>query len=176
LAHHRLAAAYVSLTTLDNDLARILEPRAAAPQRRLKTIERLATAGVPVGVSVSPLIAFINEPELERILEAARKAGATSAFSIPLRLPWEVAPLFKQWLQTHFPDRAARVMARQHDLRGGKDNDPRFGHRMKGQGVWGELTAQRFHKAVQRLGFVNEKRPLDLSAFRRPSAQRELFT
>jgi len=176
LADENLVAVYVSLTTLDHGLARILEPRAAAPQRRLKTIERLASAGVPVGVSVSPLIPFINEPELERILEAAREAGATSAFSIPLRLPWEVAPLFKQWLEAHFPDRSARVMARQHDLRGGRDNDARFGHRMKGQGVWGELMTQRFHKAVQRLGFVNEKRPLDLTRFQRPSAQGRLFT
>jgi DNA repair photolyase len=171
LARANLVAAYVSVTTLDSQLARILEPRAATPERRIKTIERLAAAGIPVGVSVSPLIPFINEPELERILQRARQAGATSAFSIPLRLPWEVAPLFKQWLEAHFPDRAARVMARQHDLRGGRDNDPRFGERMKGQGVWGALTSQRFHKAVERLGFVNEKRPLDLSAFVRPAAR-----
>jgi DNA repair photolyase len=178
LARDNLVAAYVSVTTLDASLARILEPRAATPERRIKTIERLAAAGIPVGVSVSPLIPFINEPELERILERAREAGATSAFSIPLRLPWEVAPLFKQWLEAHFPERAARVMARQHDMRGGRDNDPRFGERMKGQGVWGALTSQRFHKAVERLGFVNEKRPLDLSAFVRPSApaaQGQLF-
>jgi DNA repair photolyase len=175
LARDHLAAAYVSVTSLDGGLARILEPRAAAPERRLKTIERLAAAGIPVGVSVSPLIPFINEPELERILERARQAGATSAFSIPLRLPWEVAPLFKQWLEAHFPDRAARVMARQRDLRGGKDNDARFGHRMRGQGVWGELMSQRLRRAVQRLGLASDKRELDLTAFRRPSAQRNLF-
>src|SRR5512134_3443266 len=132
LAKDNLSAAYVSLTTLDPALARVLEPRAAAPARRLRTIERLAAAGVPVGVSVSPLIPFLTEPELERVLECARDAGATSAFSIPLRLPWEVAPLFKQWLEVHFPARAARVMARVHEMRGGRDNDPRFVSRMKG--------------------------------------------
>jgi DNA repair photolyase len=175
LAHDRLCAAYVSLTTVDAGLARILEPRAASPARRLKTIERLAAAGIPVGVSASPMIPFINEPELERILELARDAGASSAFMIPLRLPWEVSPLFRQWLETHFPDRAARVMARQHDMRGGRDNDPRFGNRMKGQGVFGELLSQRFHKAAQHLGLLNDKRELDLTAFRRPSPQGDLF-
>jgi DNA repair photolyase len=175
LARDNLSAAYVSLTTLDPALARILEPRAAAPARRLRTIERLAKAGVPVGVSVSPLIPFLNEPELERVLESARDAGATSAFSIPLRLPWEVAPLFKQWLDVHFPERAARVMARVHEMRGGRDNDARFGSRMKGQGVWGELIAQRLHAAIRRLGLNNDKRELDLSAFRRPSPQGDLF-
>jgi DNA repair photolyase len=175
LARDNLSAAYVSLTTLDSALARILEPRAAAPARRLRTIERLAKAGVPVGVSVSPLIPFLNEPELERVLESARDAGATSAFSIPLRLPWEVAPLFKQWLDVHFPERAARVMARVHEMRGGRDNDPRFGSRMKGQGVWGELIAQRLHAAIRRLGLNNDKRELDLGAFRRPSPQGDLF-
>jgi DNA repair photolyase len=175
LARDNLSAAYVSLTTLDPALARILEPRAAAPARRLLTIERLAKAGVPVGVSVSPLIPFLNEPELERVLESARDAGATSAFSIPLRLPWEVAPLFKQCLDVHFPERAARVMARVHEMRGGRDNDARFGSRMKGQGVWGELIAQRLHAAIRRLGLNNDKRELDLSAFRRPSPQGDLF-
>jgi DNA repair photolyase len=175
LARDGLTAAYVSLTTLDAALARILEPRAASPSRRLRTIERLAAAGVPVGVSVSPLIPFVNEPELERVLESARDAGASSAFSIPLRLPWEVAPLFKQWLETHFPERAARVMARVHDLRGGRDNDPRFGSRMTGQGVWADLMSQRFHAAVHRFGLLNDKREFDLRAFRRPSAQGDLF-
>jgi DNA repair photolyase len=169
LARENLTAAYVSLTTLDPHLARVLEPRAASPERRLRTIERLATAGIPVGVSVSPLIPFLNEPELERILERARDAGATSAFSIVLRLPWEVAPLFKQWLEQHYPDRAARVMARLHDMRGGRDNDPRFGSRMQGQGVWGDLVSQRFAKAVARLQLNTDKRTLDLSAFQRPA-------
>lgn len=170
MAAERMAAVYVSITTLDPALARILEPRAAAPQRRLRTIEALAVAGVPVGVSVSPVIPFINEPELERILEAARAAGAQRAFSIVLRLPWEVSPLFQQWLQQHFPDRAARVMARVRDMRGGKDNDARFGTRMTGEGTWAELLRQRFRKACARLGYGHERVELDHSRFRPPAA------
>ncbi len=168
MAAERLAAVYVSITTLDGSLARILEPRAAAPERRLKTIERLVQAGIPVGVSVSPVIPFINEPELEHILEAAAQAGARSAFSIVLRLPWEVNPLFQQWLQAHFPDRAARVMARIHDMRAGRDNDARFGSRMTGQGLWADLIRQRFKKTVARLGLNTQRVELDLTRFRRP--------
>jgi DNA repair photolyase len=172
MARRRLAAVYVSVTTLDPQLARILEPRAASPQRRLRTIEALSAAGVPVGVSVSPVIPFINEPEIERILEAAANAGATSAFSIVLRLPWEVNPLFQQWLATHFPDRAARVMARVREMRGGQDYDARFGKRMTGEGVWAQLLRQRFQKAAARLGLNRQRVELDLSQFRAPSAQR----
>jgi DNA repair photolyase len=168
MAAEGLVAVYVSIPTIDGDLARIMEPRATAPARRLKTIERLARAGIPVGVSVSPMIPFINDGELERVLEQARDVGARSAFATLLRLPWEVNPLFQQWLQTHFPDRAARVMARVHDMRGGRDYDARFHERMKGQGVWGDLLAQRFHKAVARLGLNRERHALDLSRFRRP--------
>jgi DNA repair photolyase len=170
MAAQNMAAAYVSVTTLDHALARILEPRAAAPARRIETIRRLAQAGVPVGVSVSPIIPFINEPELERILEIAREAGATSAFCIVVRLPWEISPLFRQWLDHHFPDRAARVMARIREMRGGRDNDARFGSRMVGQGVWGALLSQRFHKATKRLGYVEQRAPLDHGRFRRPRA------
>ena len=169
LARDRLAAVYVSMPTLDPALARVMEPRATAPERRLRTIERLAEAGIPVGVSVSPVIPFLNEPELERILERARDAGATTAFSTVLRLPWEVNPLFQQWLQTHFPDRAARVMARVRDLRGGRDNDSHFRQRMSGQGAWAQLLSQRFEKAAQRLGLDRERIALDLSQFRRPT-------
>ncbi len=165
-----LAAVYVSVTSLDPALARILEPRAAAPHRRIRTIETLARAGVPVGVSVSPIIPFINEPEIERILEAAAAAGATSAFGIVLRLPWEVNPLFQRWLDQHFPDRAARVMARIRDMRGGKDYDSTFSTRMRGEGVWAQLIAQRLAKAKRRFGLANERRELDLSQFRKPLA------
>jgi DNA repair photolyase len=178
MAAQRLVAVYVSITSLDPALARILEPRAAAPHRRLRTVETLAKAGVPVGVSASPIIPFINEPELERILEAARDAGATSAFSIVLRLPWEVNPIFQQWLQAHFPDRAARVMSRIREMRGGKDYDSRFGARMKGEGVWARLLHQRFTKAAARLGFNRTRVELDLAQFRPPrtaSPQGELF-
>jgi len=170
LARRRLVAVYVSIPTLDPALARVMEPRATAPERRLRTIERLSQGGIPVGVSVSPVIPFLNEPELERVLERARDVGATTAFSTVLRLPWEVNPLFQQWLHAHFPERAARVMARLRDLRGGRDNDSRFGQRMSGQGVWAQLLSQRFHKATQRLGFSCDRVDLDLSQFRRPQA------
>ncbi len=178
MAAERLAAVYVSITTLDGALARALEPRAAAPQRRLRSIEALARAGVPVGVSVSPVIPFLNEPELERILEAARDAGASTAFSIVLRLPWEVNPLFQQWLTQHVPERAARIMARVREMRGGKDNDSAFGTRMTGQGVWAQLLRQRFEKACTRLGLNRKRVELDLTQFRPPArdpAQRSLF-
>jgi DNA repair photolyase len=168
MAAEGLSAVYVSVTTLDADLARRMEPRAAAPHRRLHTIRALAAAGVPVGVSVSPIIPFVNEPELERVLEAAAEAGATSAFSVVLRLPWEVNPLFQDWLTQHLPDRAERVMARIREMRGGRENDSRFNTRMTGTGVWAELIQQRFEKACARLGLNREKRPLDLQAFRRP--------
>lgn len=176
MAEQGLAAAYVSITTLDPHLARIMEPRAAAPHRRLKAIQALAQAGVPVGVSVSPIIPFINEPEIERIMEAAADHGARSGFSILVRLPWEVNPLFQQWLEQHFPDRAARVMARIREMRGGRDYDSRFGERMKGRGVWAELYAQRVRKAKERYGLSGDRTELDLTQFKRPSArQQSLF-
>jgi DNA repair photolyase len=169
MAQQRLAAAYVSITTLDPALARMLEPRAPTSERRLRTISSLARAGVPVGVSVSPVIPFLNEPELERVLEAAASAGATCAFSVVLRLPWEVNPLFQQWLQQHVPDRAARIMARVRDMRGGRDNDAHFGSRMTGQGVWAQLLRQRFEKACARLGLNRQRVELDLSKFQPPA-------
>jgi DNA repair photolyase len=169
MAKAGLAAVYVSVTTLDPALARIMEPRAAAPHRRLRTIQALAEAGIPVGVSVSPVIPFLNEPELERVLEAAAEAGAGSAFSVVLRLPWEVNPLFQQWLAQHVPERAERIMARVREMRGGRDNDPSFGSRMTGRGVWADLLRQRFDKAVARLGLDRQRVELDLSAFRRPA-------
>ena len=180
MAARGLAAVYVSVTSLDAELSRILEPRAASPQRRLRTIKTLAEAGVPVGVSVSPVIPFINEPEIERIVEAAAEAGARSAFSIILRLPWEVNPLFQQWLDQHFPERAARVMARIRDMRGGKDYDATFSKRMKGEGVWAELISQRFRKACARHGMNRVRTELDLTLFRKPrlppaNGQGELF-
>jgi DNA repair photolyase len=172
MAARGLAAVYVSVTSLDPALARILEPRAAAPHRRLRTIEALARAGVPVGVSVSPIIPFINEPEIERILEAAAAAGATSAFGIVLRLPWEVNPIFQRWLEQHFADRAGRVMARVREMRGGRDYDSRFGSRMEGEGVWAQLLQQRLAKARARLGLDRERSPLDLTQFKKPRLPR----
>jgi DNA repair photolyase len=173
MAGQRLASVIVSVTTLDGALARIVEPRAASPARRMRTIATLSRAGVPVGVSVSPLIPFINEPELERVLAAAAEAGASTAFAIPLRLPWEVNPIFQRWLDQHFPDRAARVMARVREMHGGRDYDPRFGARMRGEGVWADLLSQRFHKACARLGLNRQRVELDLTQFRRPLQRRK---
>ena len=180
MAARGLVAVYVSVTSLDPAIARILEPRAAAPHRRLKTIETLARAGVPVGVSISPIIPFINEPEIERILEAAAAAGASSAFGIVLRLPWEVNPIFQRWLDQHYPERAARVMARVREMRGGKDYDASFGSRMKGEGVWARLIQQRLSKAKTRYGLDRERVALDVTQFRKPLpvskvGQRDLF-
>ncbi len=169
MAERGLVAVYLSVTSLDAGLSRIMEPRAASPQRRLRTLETLARAGVPVGVSVSPVIPFINEPELERIVEAAANAGATRAFSVVLRLPWEVNPLFQRWLDEHFPDRAARVMARVREMRGGADYKAEFGTRMRGEGVWADLLRQRFTKAAARHRMNRERMDLDLTQFVPPA-------
>ncbi|WP_121319019.1 PA0069 family radical SAM protein [Paraburkholderia sp. RAU2J] len=160
--------AAITITTLDADIARTLEPRAATPSRRLRTIRTLSEAGIPVGVSIAPVIPFVTEPDVERVLEACAEAGASNASYIVLRLPWEVAPLFKDWLAAHFPDRADRVMSRVRDMRGGKDYDSSFAARMKGEGLWADLLKQRFHNAVRRLGLNRRDRGiLDMSHFRR---------
>ncbi|ARU06771.1 hypothetical protein CCO03_09870 [Comamonas serinivorans] len=151
MAAQGLASVYVTVTSLDGALIRKLEPRAASPARRLRTIRTLAAAGVPVGVSVAPQIPFLND-DMEQVLAAAREAGAGSAFYTVLRLPWELVDVFQDWLHAHFPDRAARVMARVQDLRGGRLNDARFGSRMQGQGLWADLLAQRFARACRQLG------------------------
>ena len=176
LAARGLAAVYVTITTLDAELARKLEPRAATPARRLRTLQTLADAGVPTGVSVAPQIPFINE-DMERVLAAAHAVGARRAFYTVLRLPWEVSPLFQQWLAAHYPDRAARVMARVRDMRGGRDYDSRFGTRMKGQGTWADLLAQRFARACARLGMNLSREGLRLDQFRPPAlhGQQVLF-
>lgn len=173
MAARRQAAVAVTLTTLDHDVARTLEPRAAAPTRRLRIIRTLTDAGIPVGVSIAPVIPFVTEPDLERVMTAAAEAGAINAGYVVLRLPWEVGPLFRQWLQAHFPDRAQRVMNRVRDMRGGKDYDATFGKRMHGEGIWADMIRQRFEKAVARLGIgVHSGRfkTLDTSRFRPPSA------
>ena len=168
LAKARLAAAYITITTLDGELARKMEPRAASPQRRLRTIRTLAENGVPVGVSVAPQIPFVND-DMEKVLEAAWEAGARSAFYTVIRLPWEVAPLFRQWLDLHYPQRAARIMARIQEMRGGKDYDSDFASRMKGHGLWADLIRQRFEKTCNRLGFNRQRVELDSTQFRPPA-------
>ena len=176
MAQQNLVAVYVTITTLDADLTRKLEPRAAAPHRRLRTIRTLADHGIPVGVSLAPQIPFLTE-DMEQVMEAAWDAGARSAFYHVLRLPWEVSPLFRQWLELHYPQRSERIMARIHDMRGGKDYDSDFATRMKGSGLWAGLIGQRFMKASRRLGFNRTRVDLDLGAFRPPGAagQTSLF-
>ncbi|BCT68284.1 PA0069 family radical SAM protein [Nitrosospira sp. NRS527] len=172
MASRRQAMAAVTITTLDPTIARTLEPRAAVPARRLRTIRTLTDAGIPVGVSVAPIIPFVTEPDLERILAAAAEAGAINAGYVMLRLPWEVSPLFRQWLEVHFPDRAVRVMNRVRDMRGGKDYDASFGTRMHGEGIWADVIRQRFEKTVARLGMgvrSGRFKGLDSSRFRQPS-------
>jgi DNA repair photolyase len=171
MAEKGLAAAAITITTLDGEIARTLEPRAAAPARRLRAIRTLTEAGIPVSVSVAPIIPFITEPEIERILEAAKDAGAVGAHYVVLRMPWEVNPLFHQWLYAHFPDRAQRVLNRMKDMRGGKEYDSDFGKRMTGEGIWADLIRQRFSKALKRLGMdgINGRfSKMDGAQFRRP--------
>lgn len=169
MARAGMAAVYVSITTLDPKLARTMEPRAAAPHRRLRTVQTLSRAGIPVGVSMSPVIPFLNEPEIERVLEAARDAGATSAFGVVLRLPWEVNPLFQDWLHKHVPDKAGRIMARVREMHGGKDYDSTFDSRMTGQGAWAQLLRQRVDKACIRLGLNLSRVEFDFTQFRPPA-------
>lgn len=174
MARRGLAAVYVSLTTLDPGLARRWEPRAAAPWRRLETIRRLSEAGVPVGVSVSPVVPFLNEPELERILGAAREAGAAHAFYTVLRLPGEVRQVFIDWLQAAYPERAQRILGRLADIRdpAGRTrlNDARFHKRMKGEGHWADLLGLRFQLAARKLGFNRDRLQLRTDLFVAPRA------
>jgi len=168
MAARGLARVGISVTTLDAGLARKLEPRAASPARRLAVIRRLTDAGVPVRVMVSPVIPGLTDPEIEAILEAARDAGAVAASWIMLRLPLEVAPLFQEWLAEHVPDRAAKVMSRIRETHGGRDYDPEWGRRMRGQGIWSDLIGQRFDKAVARLGLTVPQPALRTDLFRPP--------
>ena len=158
----------ISITTLDADLARQMEPRAPAPATRLRMIRGLADAGVPVRVMVAPVIPVLTGHEIERILQAARDAGAMAASMIPLRLPHEVAPLFRDWLERHHPGKAAHVMSQVQAMRGGRDNDPRFGDRMRGEGHEAELMHQRFRLARRRLGLESRLEALDCSRFGPP--------
>jgi DNA repair photolyase len=159
LAAHDLVSVYVSLNTLDARTSHLLEPRAPSPTRRLKVIERLSQAGIPVGVSLAPQIPFLTD-DLERVLQAAAQAGAGRAFYTVLRLPLEVAPLFAHALHTHWPDRAERVLARVRDLHDGALYRSDFATRMKGSGVWSHLLAQRFAKACDRLGLQRDRHEL----------------
>jgi DNA repair photolyase len=178
MAAQGLVAVAISITSLDPRIAMTLEPRATAPERRLAAVRRLTDAGIPTYVNMAPIIPAITDAEVETIVARAAAAGALGVSYIPVRLPWEVAPLFRAWLDEHYPDRAGKVMAIIQSLRGGKDNDPRFGMRMKGQGPWAELLRTRFRIARAKAGFPDRRRTLDLRCdlFRRPpGAQGELF-
>lgn len=171
MAQRGLVAVGVSVTTMDPKLARTLEPRAAAPRRRLETIRTLAEAGVRVSVMAAPMIPFVNDHELERILEAGAEAGAVAGFYSFVRLPHELKGLFTSWLRTHAPDRAERVLARIRDSRGGALYEAKFGERMTGTGPFAEVLAQRFRTACSRLGLVTATAAgldLDTSQFRPP--------
>lgn len=178
MAEQGLVQVFLSVTTLDRELSRRMEPRAAAPQRRIETLRRLAAAGIPSGVMVAPIIPALNEPELERILETAAQVGAQHAGYVVLRLPREVNPLFQAWLQQHYPLKYQRVMARIRDLRGGADNDATFGRRMTGSGVFAELIGQRFRRKCRELGLNRARQELTTDLFVAPARderQLELF-
>jgi len=157
LAREGLTRVMFSIPTLDNDMKRILEPRAAAAGAKLKAMRLLADAGVPVGVLVAPIIPVITEHEIEDVLEASHEAGASVAGYTLIRLPWEVKDLFREWLAEHFPDRAAHVMSQVRAMRGGRDNDPQFGTRMHAIGPVAALIRQRFRLACRKLGFPEDR-------------------
>ncbi len=179
MAAQNLVKVALSLTTLDRKLARAMEPRASTPQRRLDAIRLLRDCGVPVGVMAAPVIPALTDHELETLLQAAAHAGAVEAGYILLRLPLEVAPIFEDWLYTHVPDRASRVLRRIAGLRGGRLNDPRFKSRMRGEGAEADLLKARFRRAADRAGLNKTTTRLDCSRFERPlgadSRQYSLF-
>ncbi|QIG80349.1 PA0069 family radical SAM protein [Stakelama tenebrarum] len=177
MAEQGLASAMISITSLDPAVAMTLEPRAPHPERRLTAVRRLADAGIPVFVSIAPVVPMITDYEIEHILERAAESGAWAASFIPVRLPHEVAPLFRDWLEAHFPDRAGKVMATIRSVRGGdRDNDPQFFSRMQGQGVWADLMRKRFRIAARRYGLDREAPRVRTDLFRPPRGpQGELF-
>ena len=169
-----LVSVGISVTTLDDAVARAMEPRVPAPARRLRSIARLSEAGIPVRIMASPLIPALTDHEVESILAAGKAAGAQAASSIMLRLPREVAGLFRDWAEAHFPDRAARIMGRVRELHGGQDYDPAFGTRMTGQGEWARLMKARFTLACRRLGLAERLPPLRRDLFAVPGRARQL--
>jgi len=182
LARQNLIAVMISITSLDPHLSRLLEPRAAAPAKRLAAVARLTAAGIPTHINVAPIIPALTDDVIERILAESAAAGAHGAGWILLRLPHEVAPLFRAWLAEHFPDRADKVMnivreMRAHSLHGPRDNDPNFHTRMRPTGIWADLIRTRFNKAALRLGLKREMAALDCTAFVKPGkhGQMSLF-
>jgi DNA repair photolyase len=174
MARDTLVHVAISVTTLDPELARTLEPRAPHPRKRLAAVRALARAGIPVQVNISPVIPAITDTEIEQIVAAAAEAGAYRASYILLRLPHEVAPLFREWLAAHFPDRAEKVMHIVQDLRGGRDNDPEFGSRMRGTGIWAELIRTRFRRAARAHGLDQRAISLRTDLFTPPERDGQL--
>jgi DNA repair photolyase len=168
LARHEAAAVAVSLTTLDDDLRRVMEPRTSRPVRRLAAIRKLSEAGVPIGVMTAPVIPGLNDHELPNLLSAAAEAGATFAGYVPVRLPGAVAPLFEDWLERHFPNRKGKVLGHIRSMRGGKLNDPEFGSRMKGGGAYAEHISRLFGVSCRRAGIERGRFPkLSTASFRK---------
>lgn len=168
LAKHDAAAVNLSITTLDAELGRKLEPRASAPRQRLAAVEALAKAGIPVGILMAPLIPVLNEPEIPAVLKAAKEAGARWAGMVVLRLPYAVGPIFEQWLETHFPEKKEKILGRVRALRRGKLNDPRFGSRMTGEGLFAQQIHRLFEVTRRKAGLPEERPALSTASFRKP--------
>ncbi|MEW6303643.1 MAG: PA0069 family radical SAM protein [Verrucomicrobiota bacterium] len=168
LARFKAVGVFISLTTLDTELRRVLEPRTSPPASRLSTIRALATAGISVGVMVAPVIPGLTDHEIPQLIGAAVEAGARHAGYVPLRLPHAVAPLFEDWLARHYPDRKEKVLGRIRSLRGGKLNDARFGSRMEGEGIWAKQIETLFAVACRKAGLGNQRLELSTASFRRP--------
>ena len=163
-----IAAVAISVTSLDAKTARTMEPRAPAPRKRLAAIRQLNEAGVPCSIAIAPVVPQITDHEIEHLVEAAVEAKARGGFYLPVRLPHEVAPLFRAWLDDHYPDRAAKVMATIRSIRGGRDNDPNFHSRLRGSGPWADLLRTRFEKAQNRYGLATARFPLRRDLFEPP--------
>jgi DNA repair photolyase len=175
LAQYDAAKVFVSITTLDSKVARTMEPRTSSPELRLAAVEALASAGVPVGVMVAPVVPGITDHEMPAILAAAKKAGAKWAGFVVLRLPWAVAPLFEQWLEEHYPDRKDKVLNRVRDLRGGKLYDAKWGVRGRGEGIFADQIQMLFDVACRKHGLNEERFELSTDSFRRRGLQGSLF-
>ena len=177
LTHYQAAAVMLSITTLDDKLRRLMEPRASHPEHRLKAIQTLSDAGIPVGVMVAPIIPGLNDHEIPAIIKAAVQAGAQYAGYTHLRLPYGVASLFEQWLETHVPTKKEKVLNRVRAMRGGQLNQSQFGKRMRGEGIFAEQVASLFRLACRQAGLANTAPALSTDAFRRPPGpQLSLFS
>ena len=168
MSKRNLARVFLSISTLDHDISRHLEPRASAPARRMDAVKTLSAAGIPTGVMVAPVIPALTDKDIEAVLTLAKQSGAESAAYILIRLPHEVKTLFVEWLEQHFPQRASHFMSIIRQMRGGKDNDSNFVSRMRGEGEFARLLQQRFHNACMRLKLNQQRKPLDTSQFRTP--------